>query len=83
MFIFYIVYPKYQVSLNCNENKEICIANFDDAIEIYFLLGINKMWSRSQWVKEPLTGASTLSVQGGGGGGAQRFRIKYSLKRES
>ena len=27
MFIFYIVYPKYQVSLNCNENKEIFIAN--------------------------------------------------------
>ena len=28
---------------------------FDDAIEIYFLLGINKMWSRSQWVKGQLS----------------------------
>ena len=27
MFIFYFVYTKHQVSLICNENKEICVAN--------------------------------------------------------
>ena len=27
MFIFYFVYTKHQVSLNCNENKEIYVAN--------------------------------------------------------
>ena len=27
MCIFYFIYPKHQVSLNCSENKEISIAN--------------------------------------------------------
>ena len=27
MFIFYFVYPKHQVLLICNENKEIFVAN--------------------------------------------------------
>ena len=27
MFIFYFVYTKHQVSLSCNENKEISVAN--------------------------------------------------------
>ena len=39
MFIFYFVYTKHQVSLNCNENKDISVASW--TIEIDFFLDIN------------------------------------------
>ena len=51
IFIFYFVYTKHQVLLICNENKESYVANFDDTIEGYFLLGINIWGLRSEWVK--------------------------------
>ena len=41
MFIFYFVYTKHQVSLNCNENKDISGPwQLDDTIEIDFFLDI-------------------------------------------
>ena len=43
MFIFYFVYTKHQVLVICNENKEICVAKFDDTIE-----GINIWGLRSE-----------------------------------
>ena len=51
MFIFYFVYTKHQILLICNKNKEIYVANFDDTIEVYFLLGINIWGLRSEWDK--------------------------------
>ena len=45
MFVFHFVYTKHQVLLICNENKEIYVAQFDDTIEVYFLLGINILGS--------------------------------------
>ena len=39
MFIFYFVYTTHEVLLICNE--KISVANSDDRIEVYFLLGIN------------------------------------------
>ena len=45
MFIFYFVYKKHQVLLIGNENKEISGCQFDDIIEVYFLLGINILGS--------------------------------------
>ena len=51
MFIFYFIYTKHQVLLICNENKEISVAmQFDDTIEVHFLLGINIWGLRSEWV---------------------------------
>ena len=41
MIIFYFVYTKHHVLLICNENKEKICCQFDDTIEVYFLLGIN------------------------------------------
>ena len=40
---------KNQVSLTCNENKDILCCQFDDTIEVYFLLGINILGS-SFWM---------------------------------
>ena len=48
MFIFYFVYTKHQVLLICNENKENFCCQFDDTIEVYFLLGINIWGLRSK-----------------------------------
>ena len=48
MYIFYFVYPKHQVLLICNEKKNCC--QFDDTIEIHFLLGKNILGLRSEWV---------------------------------
>ena len=45
MFIFYLVYPKHQVLLICNLNKEISVANLMIRIEVNFLLGINILGS--------------------------------------
>ena len=41
MFILYFVYTKHQVLLICNENKRNFCCQFDDTIEVYFLLGLN------------------------------------------
>ena len=48
MFMFYFVYTKHQVLLICNENKEIYYCQFDDTIEVDFLLGIN-IWAGSSF----------------------------------
>ena len=52
MFTFYFVYTKHQVLLICNENERNLCCQFDDTIEVYFLLGINIWGLRSEWVKE-------------------------------
>ena len=55
MFIFYFVYTKHQVLLICDENKSNLCCQFDDTIEVYFLLGINIWGLRSEWVNALLS----------------------------
>ena len=52
MFIFYFVYTKHQVLLICNENKEHLCCQFDDTIEVDFLLRINIWGLHSEWVNK-------------------------------
>ena len=49
LFCLY-VYIKHQGLLICNENKRNLCCQFDDTIEVYFLLGINIWGLRSEWV---------------------------------
>ena len=71
MFIFYFVYRKHQVLLICNEKKNLC-CQFDDTIEVDFLLGIN-IWGLH---------SEQAHSQGGGGGAVGAVAPQNAQKKE-